>query len=76
MNIILGTAFDRHTIIEDSHETKKKKKWAPKSEEPTSNGFGGLLRRLSKRDRDRGGYGMDGMHRNPNVSFLIIINIS
>ena len=49
-----GTPFDRHTIIEDSHETKKKKKWMPKLEEPASNGLGGLLRRFSKRDRDRG----------------------
>merc|ERR1719266_3114475 len=49
-----GTPFDRHTIIEDSHETKKKRKWVPKLEEPSSNGFGGLLRRFSKRDRDRG----------------------
>ena len=44
----------RHTIIEDSHETKKKRKWVPKLEEPSSNGLGGLLRRFSKRDRDRG----------------------
>jgi dual oxidase maturation factor 1 len=54
-----GTPFDRHTIIEDSHETKKKKKTnvLPRLEEPMSVGFGGLglLRRLSKRDRDRGG---------------------
>merc|ERR1719367_790939 len=55
-----GTPFDRHTIIEDSHETKKKKKWVPKLEEP-NNGLGGLLRRFSKRDRDRG---MD-IQRNP-----------
>lgn len=48
-----GTAFDRHTIIEESHEAKKKKKWIPKLEEP-SHGLGGLLRRFSKRDRDRG----------------------
>ena len=52
--ISAGTPFDRHTIIEDSHETKKNKKWKPKLEEPGSNGLGGLLRRLSKRDRDRG----------------------
>ena len=32
-----GTPFDRHTIIEDSHETKKKRKWN-KLEEPTSSG--------------------------------------
>ena len=25
-----GTPFDRHTIIEDSHETKKKKKTLPR----------------------------------------------
>merc|ERR1719219_400256 len=56
-----GTPFDRHTIIEDSHETKKKRKWVPKLEEPSSNGLGGLLRRFSKRDRDRG---MD-IQRNP-----------
>ena len=35
-----GTPFDRHTIIEDSHETKKNKKWKPKLEEPGSNGLG------------------------------------
>lgn len=56
-----GTPFDRHTIIDDSHETKKKNKWKPKLEEPSSNGLGGLLRRFSKRDRDRG---MD-IQRNP-----------
>lgn len=56
-----GTPFDRHTIIEDSHETKKKKKIHPKLEEPLTVGFGGLLRRLSKRDRDR------GMERHPNL---------
>lgn len=44
-----GTPFDRHTIIEDSHETKKKKKWVPKLEDPSSAGLGGLLRRFSKR---------------------------
>jgi len=66
MEMDYGTPFDRHTIIEDSHETKKKKKWAPKLEEPAGNGLGGLLRRLSKRDRDRGHYGMDGMQRNPH----------
>ena len=76
----VGTPFDRHTIIEDSHETKKKKKWAPKLEEPAGNGLGGLLRRLSKRDRDRSNYGMDGMHRNPQVNicfdFLFVSNIN
>merc|ERR1712079_375330 len=41
------------TIIEDSQETKKKKKNVPKLEEPPSAGLGTrLLRRLSKRDRD------------------------
>ena len=69
---ILGTPFDRHTIIEDSHETKKKKKWTSKLEEPATNGLGGLLRRLSKRDRDRGSYGMDGLQRNPQVPFNFI----
>jgi len=59
-----GTAFDRHTIIEDSHETKKKRKWVPKIEEPISNGLGGLLRRFSKRDNNRGDRGMD-LQRNP-----------
>ena len=59
-----GTPFDRHTIIEDSHETKKKKKTVPRLEEPPLTvGFGGLLRRLSKRDRDRGHH----MGNNPNV---------
>lgn len=53
-----GTPFDRHTIIEDSHETKKKKKWVPKLEDPNG-GFGGLLRRFSKRD------GREGFHRHP-----------
>merc|ERR1719468_292500 len=55
MEMDYGTPFDRHTIIEDSHETKKKKKWVPKLEDPNSNnGFGGLWRRFSKRDRERG----------------------
>ena len=60
-----GTPFDRHTIIEDSHETKKKKKTVPRLEEPPLTvGFGGLLRRLSKRDRDRG----NPMGNHPSVS--------
>ena len=70
-----GTLFDRHTIIEDSHETKKKKKWAPKLEEPAGNGLGGLLRRFSKRDRDRSSYGMDGMHRNPQVINVFYLHL-
>ena len=61
-----GTPFDRHTIIEDSHETKKKKKWVPKLEEPASVGLGGLLRRLSKRDRDR-----TDIQKNPMVSWSV-----
>ncbi len=47
-----GTPFDRHTIIEDSHVTKAKKK-ASRPEEPTTSAFGGLFRKLSKRDRER-----------------------
>merc|ERR1719367_607649 len=58
MEMDYGTPFDRHTIIEDSHETKKKKKWVPKLEDPNG-GFGGLLRRFSKRD------GREGFHRHP-----------
>ena len=50
--------FIRHTLIDDSHETKiteKKRRNKPKLEDPVgTNGLGGLLRRLSKRDRDRG----------------------
>ena len=50
--------FNRHTLIDDSHETKiteKKRRNKPKLEDPAgTNGLGGLLRRLSKRDRDRG----------------------
>ena len=57
-----GTPFDRHTIIEDSHETKKKKKTTPKLEEPATVGWG-LLRRLSKRDHSRGA---DGHQVSPN----------
>jgi len=60
-----GGPFDRHTLIDDSHETKiteKKRRNKPKLEDPAgTNGLGGLLRRLSKRDRDRG---MD-MQRHP-----------
>lgn len=53
LEVDFGTPFDRHTIIEDSQETKKKKKNVPKLEEPPSAGLGTrLLRRLSKRDRD------------------------
>jgi hypothetical protein len=49
-----GTPFDRHIIIQDSHETKAKKKSAAKLDEPSSaaGGFGGLFRRLSRRDRE------------------------
>jgi len=57
-----GTPFDRHTIIEDSHETKKKKKWVPKLEEPAGVGLGGLLRRFSKRDRERDERAFHRMH--------------
>jgi len=53
LEVDFGTPFDRHTIIEDSQETKKKKKTVPRLEEPASAGLGTrLLRRLSKRDRD------------------------
>jgi len=53
LEVDFGTPFDRHTIIEDSQEMKKKKKNVPKLEEPPSAGLGTrLLRRLSKRDRE------------------------
>lgn len=53
LEVDFGTPFDRHTIIEDSQETKKKKKTVPRLEEPASAGLGTrLLRRLSKRDRE------------------------
>jgi len=55
LEVDFGTPFDRHTIIEDSQEMKKKKKNLPKLEEPPSAGLGfssRLLRRLSKRDRE------------------------
>jgi len=53
LEVDFGTPFDRHTIIEDSQETKKKKKTVPRLEEPASLGLGSrLLRRLSKRDRE------------------------
>lgn len=53
LEVDFGTPFDRHTIIEDSQETKKKKKIVPKLEEPQGAGLGTrLLRRLSKRDRE------------------------
>ena len=46
LEVDFGTPFDRHTIIEDSQETKKKKKNLPKLEEPPSAGLGSrLLRR-------------------------------
>jgi len=52
LEVDFGTPFDRHTIIEDSHETKKKKD-IPRLEAPPSAGLGSrLLRRLSKRDRE------------------------
>merc|ERR1712142_745714 len=34
LEVDFGTPFDRHTIIEDSQETKKKKKNLPKLEDP------------------------------------------
>jgi len=53
LEVDFGTPFDRHTIIEDSQETKKKKKTVPRLEEPANLGLGSrLLRRLSKRDRE------------------------
>jgi hypothetical protein len=52
LEVDFGTPFDRHTIIEDSHETKKKKD-IPRLEAPPSTNLGSrLLRRLSKRDRE------------------------
>ena len=71
---ILRLIPDRHIILDDSHETKKRKKTAAAAaakhprhlEETMSVGFGGLLRRLSKRDRDvRAGH---HMRRHPMVS--------
>jgi len=53
LEVDFGTPFDRHTIIEDSQQTKKQKKTVPRLEEPQFSGFGSrILRRLSKRDRD------------------------
>jgi len=56
LEVDFGTPFDRHTILEDSVETKKgrkKKQAIPHLEEPPSAGLGTrLLRRLSKRDRE------------------------
>ena len=75
MEILFIFIPDRHTIIDDSHETKKRKKTAAANaakhprhlEETMSVGFGGLLRRLSKRDRDvRRGHHM--MRHHPMVS--------
>jgi len=60
LEVDFGTPFDRHTIIEDSQE-KKKKKIVPKLEEPTGAGLGTrLLRRLSKRDREGRSTNPDG----------------
>jgi len=62
LEVDFGTPFDRHTIIEDSQETKKKKKNLPKLEEPPSAGLGSrLLRRLSKRDREGRSNHPDGL---------------
>jgi len=62
LEVDFGTPFDRHTIIEDSQETKKKKKTIPKLEEPQSLGLGTrLLRRLSKRDREGRSSHPDGL---------------
>jgi len=61
LEVDFGTPFDRHTIIEDSQETKKKKNHLPKLEEPPSAGLGSrLLRRLSKRDREGRSSNPDG----------------
>jgi len=52
-----GSPFDRHAIIEDSHETRKKESRKNKKQDKEDQdriGLGGLLRRFSKRDRDRG----------------------
>jgi len=65
LEVDFGTPFDRHTIIEDSQETKKKKKNIPRLEEPPSAGLGTrLLRRLSKRDREGRSSHPDGGHDN------------
>jgi hypothetical protein len=69
MEMDYGTPFDRHTIIDDSTETKKKKQrqQAPKLEESMSVGFGGLLRRLSKRDRDAHSGHISQLRHHPGV---------
>lgn len=64
------TDFKRNFSLYLGFWIRKKKKWVNKLEEPSSVGLGGLLRRLSKRDRDR-----SDTQRNPMVmktSFVIL----
>merc|ERR1719341_1949813 len=60
LEVDFGTPFDRHTIIEDSQETKKKKKIVPKLEEPKSPWrYPHLMFRADSRNRSRSASGMD-----------------
>lgn len=55
MEVDFDTPYDRHIIIEDSHDTRKRRFKIPRLEEPLNAGLNAgsrLLRRLSKRGKD------------------------
>ncbi|XP_021932842.1 dual oxidase maturation factor 1 isoform X2 [Zootermopsis nevadensis] len=73
LEVDYDTPYDRHIIIEESHDTRnnKKKNLANRLEEPATAGLGSrLLRRLSKRERieDRQGVINEGFEMDPPKS--------
>ena len=52
MEMDYGTPFDRVTIIELSNEHKKRKKVRQPGQESPQSLFTGLIRRLSKREKE------------------------
>ncbi|PNF40908.1 hypothetical protein B7P43_G14984 [Cryptotermes secundus] len=73
LEVDYDTPYDRHIIIEESHDTRnnKKRTSANRLEEPTGAGLGSrLLRRLSKREQleDRQGVINEGFEMDPPKS--------
>lgn len=57
LEVDFDTPYDRHIIIEDSHDTRKRRFKIPRLEEPLNAGLTAgsrLLRRLSKRGKEAG----------------------
>ncbi|XP_018010915.1 uncharacterized protein LOC108668245 isoform X2 [Hyalella azteca] len=76
LDLDFDTPYDRHTIIEDSHDTRKRRFKIPRLEEPINAGLHAgsrLLRRLSKRSTKEPSAGKHesnpaGGHDNPTFN--------